>query len=629
MKELSRHRGTPRPAQSWRSKIVYNEPGVSSVNPERLRQIEELYHSARERAPDERESFLIEACRNDDDLFREVASLLAQDGSEGPLERPVSKIAASVLSDFRKAQLAPGTKLGPYEILSRIGEGGMGEVYKARDMRLGRTVAIKTVKEEFTGRFMREARAISALNHSHICALYDIGSDYLVMELMEGETLANRLQRGRLPTELVLQFGAETADALAAAHTKGIIHRDLKPANIMVTKSGIKVLDFGLAKFAGDHGSDEAETDTATGSQAIIGTPAYMAPEQLEGKECDARTDIFTLGLVLYEMATGNRAFAGDSRATLIAEIMHCQPALGELSPPRFAHVVERCLEKDAENRWQTARDVALELRWTKQEHAQPPLQLQSAGSGRRQWAGLLLAAIFLASAVALSRLYSRPDPTGALTVEFSVTPPVEAASFAMDVAVAVSPDGSYLALRAVGRDGKESLWVRPMDSSVTRQLPGTTGAMGFFWSPDNRSIAFVAAGRLRKVDIRGGPAVELCDFPISGINSSGTWSHDGVIIFAPAGNDGLYRISHQGGAVERVTRWILPCMRSTLGRGSCRTAGAFSSPFALTLESWEFTSDRWIAVETSSWFKEPPTAFTPARAGRRRVTFCSNATWY
>ena len=396
-------------------------------------------------------------------------------------------------------------------------------------------MAIKTVNEEFTGRFLREARAISALNHPHICALYDVGADYLVMELMEGETLADRLKKERLPMELVLQFGAETADALAAAHAKGIVHRDLKPANIMVTKSGIKVLDFGLAKFAGDHGSDAAETDTATASQAIIGTPAYMAPEQLEGKDCDARTDIFTLGLVLYEMATGSRAFAGDSRAALIAEIMRCQPALGELSPPQFAHVVERCLEKDADNRWQTARDVALELRWTKEEPAQSTLPRQSWHSGRRQWAAWLLVASLLASVLVLSRLYSRLDHPDALTVEFSVTPPVEAASFAMDVAVAVSPDGNYLALRAVGRDGKESLWVRPMDSSVTRQLPGTTGAMGFFWSPDDRSIAFVSAGKLRKIDIRGGPAVELCDFPMSSVVSSGTWSHDGAMLVAPA----------------------------------------------------------------------------------------------
>ena len=524
------------------------------MNPERLRQIQDLYNSARELEPQERESFLVEVCRNDEELRREVASLLVQDGSEGPLDQPVRKVAAHLLGDLPKPQLAPGAELGPYQILSRLGEGGMGTVYKARDMRLGRTVAIKTVNEEFTGRFLREARAISALNHSHICALYDIGTDYLVMELMEGETLATRLRKGRLPMELVLQFGAEMADALAAAHAKGIIHRDLKPANIMVTDAGIKVLDFGLAKFVPGHRSDFAEEETATASQAIVGTPAYMAPEQLEGKECDARTDIFTLGLVLYEMATGSRAFAGDSRAALIAEIMHCEPALGELSPPQFAHVVECCLEKDPQNRWQTTHDVALELRWIKEEPAQPTLRRQSSHSGRRQWAAWLLMAGLLAGVLSLSRLYSRLDHPEAPTVEFSVTPPVEAAAFAMDVAVAVSPDGSYLALRAVGRDGKESLWVRPMDSSIARQLPGTDGAMGFFWSPDNRSIAFVAAGKLRKIDIRGGPAVALCDFPIAGIEAGGTWSRDGAILFAPAGNDGLYRVSQDGGAVERVT---------------------------------------------------------------------------
>jgi Tol biopolymer transport system component len=235
---------------------------------------------------------------------------------------------------------------------------------------------------------------------------------------------------------------------------------------------------------------------------------------------------------------------------------MRCEPAMGELSPPQFAHVVERCLEKDPENRWQAAHDIALELRWTGHESARPSLPRQSAHSGRRRWAGWLLAASLLAGVLALSGIYSRPDRPEALTVEFNVPPP-EAASFAMDVAVAVSPDGTSLALRAVGRDGQESLWVRPMDSSIARQLPGTAGALGFFWSPDNQSIAFFSAGKLRKIDIRGGPAVELCDFPVSSINASGTWSHDGAILFAPAGigSEGLYRISRQGGAVERVTQ--------------------------------------------------------------------------
>jgi len=521
------------------------------MNPERLQQIEHLYHAAREREASDREIFLAEACSNDQDLLREVTSLLAQDGSEDPLDQPVSMVAGSL---FDKPHLAPGTKLGPYQILGQLGKGGMGEVFEARDLRLGRTVAIKTVNEEFTGRFLREARAISALNHSHICALYDIGANYLVMELIEGETLANRLCKGRLPLELVLQFGAETADALAAAHAKGVIHRDLKPSNIMLTRSGIKVLDFGLAKFASGHDFGEAAGETATGSQVVIGTAAYMAPEQLAGKESDARVDIFALGLVLYEMATGSRAFEGDSRAALIAEIMRCRPALGELSPPRFAHVVERCLEKDPENRWQTARDVAVELRWAQEEPALLSSQRKSVYPTWCRWAGGLMAIGLLAGLVAWIRHYSQSTYPETSTVEFIVPAPADTLSFAMDVAVAVSPDGRYLGLRALGKDGKESLWVRPMDSSVPRQLPDTTGAVSFFWSPDSKSIAFLAGGKLRKVDISGGPSVALWDFPTAGVNSSGTWSPDGTILFAPAGHDGVYRIPQQGGEVERVS---------------------------------------------------------------------------
>src|SRR5262249_48821103 len=225
----------------------------------------------------------------------------------------------------------PGVQVGPYTIVSPLAEGGMGSVYRARDSRLGRDVAIKAAKGAFSGRFQREARAISALNHPHICTLFDIGPAYLVMELLEGETLAGRLKKGRLSMDLVLRYGAQIADALAAEHAKGITHRDLKPANIMVTKAGIKVLDFGLAKMA--MAASAAQADTATASRTIVGTPAYMSPEQCEGKACDARTDIFALGLVLYEMALGRRAFQGESQAALTAEIMRCDPPLGELAP--------------------------------------------------------------------------------------------------------------------------------------------------------------------------------------------------------------------------------------------------------------------------------------------------------
>jgi len=280
--------------------------------------------------------------------------------------------------------LQPGTRLGPYEIVSPLGAGGMGEVYRAKDTRLDRTVAIKVLAShlsqdaELKQRFLREARAISSLSHPHICALYDVGSqdgvEYLVMELLEGETLAERLAKGTLPLAQVLRFGVEIAEALGAAHRQGIVHRDLKPGNVMLTKSGVKLLDFGLAKQlegaasgAGDLSQVETKSvDALTGKGVILGTVQYMAPEQLEGKEADSRTDIFALGDVLYEMATGRKAFAGTSPASLIGAILKEEPppvsALQQMAPPALDHVVKKCLAKDPDERWQSAADVASEL---------------------------------------------------------------------------------------------------------------------------------------------------------------------------------------------------------------------------------------------------------------------------
>jgi predicted Ser/Thr protein kinase len=314
-----------------------------AIDSERLRQIEELYHMAGERTPGEREAFLKDVCANDAELLRAVLALLAQDSGAGPMQRPVIELAASLLNDTR---WTAGTKVGPYQIVGRLGQGGMGEVFQARDTRLGRNVAVKIAHAEFTGGFQREALAISALNHPHICTLYDVGSNYLVMELVEGETLARHLDKGRLPMDLVLRYGAQLADALSAAHAKSITHRDLKPGNIVVARTGVKVLDFGLAQFARNPELAAHLVETASTSRSIIGTPAYMAPEQLQGKECDARTDIFALGLVLYQMATGRKAFTADSQAELIVEIMRSQPDLSGLAPPSFAHIVERCLAK-------------------------------------------------------------------------------------------------------------------------------------------------------------------------------------------------------------------------------------------------------------------------------------------
>jgi len=313
------------------------------MTPSRWQQIEELYHAALECEQGERVALLAGV---DPELRREVESLLAQQSGATPLDRPAWEGTASLLGST-VAVLTPGTQLGPYKIEGPLGAGGMGEVFRATDTRLGRSVAIKTSQEQFSVRFDREARAISSLNHPHICTLFDVGPNYLVMELCEGETLAARLKRAKLSIQETLRYGAQIADALAAAHAKGITHRDLKPGNIMLTKTGVKVLDFGLAKSPQD--------ETLTGSRVVLGTPAYMAPEQREGKECDARSDIYSLGLVLYEMAAGKRMLQG-------------QPPAAETFPPRLAHVVERCLADDPENRWQTARDVKAELEWVGKE---------------------------------------------------------------------------------------------------------------------------------------------------------------------------------------------------------------------------------------------------------------------
>jgi predicted Ser/Thr protein kinase len=418
------------------------------MNAERWREVDRLYHSALEREPGERAAFLAQACQGDEQLRRELDELLAQDSpSDDILERP----AADLLADSTVTQLTAGTQLGPYKIEAVLGEGGMGQVYRAVDTRLDRYVAIKISSERFNTRFEREARAIAALNHPHICTLYDVGPNYLVMELVEGETLAARLRKGALPMEQVLRYGCQIAGALAAAHAQGITHRDLKPANIMVTKSGVKVLDFGLAKMAPSPNAPETQTLTAT--QAVIGTPAYMAPEQLEGKACDARSDIFSFGLVLYEMAAGKRAFSGDGQVALIAEVMRCDPAPLTGSPAQFAHVVERCLTKDPEQRWQTARDLKAELEWTGGD-----ARIEIEDLGRTQ------ASVPLRAAGSPSRLPRWPVVLASVAAAFGagvwwhsfLVPPearwsgVRLGGSAVALGPRISPDGQLLAFQAM-----------------------------------------------------------------------------------------------------------------------------------------------------------------------------------
>jgi serine/threonine protein kinase len=392
--------------------------------------------------------------------------------------------------------LSAGMRLGPYEILSVLGAGGMGEVYRARDTRLDRVVAIKVLPEHRSSspqvreRFEREARTISSLSHPHICALYDIGDqdgiDYLVMEYLEGETLASRLKKGPLPTDQVLRYAIQITDALDTAHKHAVIHRDLKPGNIMLTKSGAKLLDFGLAKVRAAEavaGMTALPTQTTplTGEGSILGTLQYMAPEQLEGKEADARTDIFALGAVLYEMATGQKAFEGKSQASLIAAIMTSEPpsisTLQNMVPPPLDHVVRTCLAKESDARWQTAHDVWVELKWIVDAGSQAGMPAPVVGRRRRRelLLSVLLASVSIALLV-LALVYLRQKPPEVRPIRFSISPPDKVTFANLEEAgpVLISPDGSRLAFVGVDEGAKSQIWMRP---------PGCSGRAAAGWN--------------------------------------------------------------------------------------------------------------------------------------------------
>jgi eukaryotic-like serine/threonine-protein kinase len=462
--------------------------------------------------------------------------------------------------------LSPGTKLGPYEIQSLVGAGGMGEVYRARDIRLDRTVAIKILPSDLSEdstlrqRFEREAKVVSSLNHPHICAVHDVGNQdgisFLVMEYVDGEVLAKRLEKGPLPIEHVLRYGTQIADALDKAHRGGVVHRDLKPGNIMLTASGAKLLDFGLAKATsplvqgGTLTATTASTTPVTGQGMIVGTLQYMSPEQIEGKEVDARSDIFSFRSVLYEMVTGRRAFPGTSMMSVASAILEKDPApistLQPLTPPALDHVIRKCLAKAPDDRWQTARDLMSELKWIASGGAQVGLRAQSAARTNYNRMGWILVAVLLLTVLALSTVFRRHVPTGPPIVRFLVTPP-EDSYFNVGAHMAVSPDGRHLTFVAPDSTGKEVLWVRSFDSLRARALDGTDGAMFPFWSPDSRWIGFFANPNLKKIDLTGGPPISICN-GLAG--NSGTWNRDGVIVFGSGATHLLYRVSAAGGQV-------------------------------------------------------------------------------
>lgn len=468
--------------------------------------------------------------------------------------------------------LTPGSRLGPYEILSPLGAGGMGEVHRARDSRLDRDVAIKvlpphlTNNAEFKLRFEREAKSISQLTHPHICTLYDVGRqdgmDFLVMELLDGETLAARLGKGFLPLEDMLRLGSQIAAALGVAHRKDVIHRDLKPGNIMLTKTGAKLLDFGLAKSTGLIDSDPSAVTVSqplTSKGAILGTFQYMAPEQLEGVEADARTDIFALGAVLYEMATGKRAFEGGSRASLIASIMTAKPRplseMQPMTPPSLDRLIRKCLAKDPDARWQSAADVADELRWIAEEEPRTSMAGSSARpSGKLVWLPLAAAVLL---AIALSWVAFRSTSAGRTgePVVWSQIPAPDDTRLVPsgDLAgpVVVSPDGSSLAFVAASSDRVQRIWVRPLNGPTARMLPETDGASFPFWSGDSRHLGFFAREKLYTVTISGGPAVPVCAAPFG---RGGTWNRSGTILFSPDFRAPIYRVSATGGTPVPVT---------------------------------------------------------------------------
>jgi serine/threonine-protein kinase len=478
---------------------------------------------------------------------------------------------------------SPGDKLGPYEILTQIGAGGMGEVYKARDTRLDRIVAIKVAKAEFSERFEREARAVAALNHPYICQLYDVGANHLVMEYIEGVPLD-----GPLPLDHALKYAAQICGALDAAHKKNIIHRDLKPANILVTKAGVKLLDFGLAKMRPVlNGDGVTRTMALTGKNEIVGTLVYMSPEQLQGKDADARSDIFSFGLVLYEILTGKRAFNGDNAASIIAAILERPaPSVAPVAPAALDRVLQRCLAKDPEDRWQSVRDLRAALEWTI-AGPEPGSTVGAAIHPSSRLSKLWPVSTAIFAGVAAAALWAwlgseqRMDrPLMRLDVSLG-----DAAVSGLDSSVAISPDGTILVFPIRGADGKPMLAFRQLNQAAITALPGTEKGTHAFFSPDGQWIGFFADSRLKKISLHGGVPITLCDVATTEFLGA-SWGESDDIVAPFRGYSGLESIPASGGTAGTVTtrekeenthRWpqVLPGGRTVLFTAA-RTTSSF-----------------------------------------------------
>jgi eukaryotic-like serine/threonine-protein kinase len=526
------------------------------MTPERWREVERVYQFTMDREPRLRAAFLSEICGTDEELRREVHSLLELNHSPVLVDEPAWQAAAELLGGSNEC--VRGTQLGPYRIEAILGSGGMGRVYQAHDTRLGRTVALKICRLEFNDRFEREARAVAALNHPNVCTIHDVGPDYLVMELVEGPTLADRMKQGPIPLEEALRIARQIADALEAAHEKGIVHRDLKPGNIKVKPDGaVKVLDFGLAKLLPVEaalGSNPEDSPTlsiaATTAGMLLGTAAYMSPEQARGKAVDKRADIWAFGVVLHEMLTGRRLFEGEDVTDTLALVLKAEPQWDGI-PANVQRLLKSCLQKDPKRR---LRDIGdgwqfLELSSTEAVPAR----------SRRAIAGWIVAAFALALASALAFVHFGEKLPDVHAVRFQIFPPAQTTFTGNDALL--SPDGRRIAFQARGSDGRNQLWVRSLDSIEARPLAGTEGVNNAsFWSPDSQFLAFAMSGKLQKIDVSGSSVQTICDIPPPvkadgqpGTWRAGAWSRRGVIIFGANGT-GLWRVSERGGPPSELT---------------------------------------------------------------------------
>jgi Tol biopolymer transport system component/tRNA A-37 threonylcarbamoyl transferase component Bud32 len=517
------------------------------VNANRWQLIESIFHLARTWDPASRAARLTAACGRDEDLLHNVQELLEQDARSGQiLDRPAwDSEGRPDSSAIRHGALAAGMMLGAYVIESPLGAGGMGQVWKARDPRLNRAVAIKIAHARFGDRFEREARTVAALNHPNVGALYDVGVapagfTYLVLEYVEGPTLDERLARGPLSVAEALPVIRQIADAIEAAHERGIVHRDLKPANIKLRPDGtVKVLDFGLAK-ALEQDAAVVSVPHLTVSGVITGTAAYMSPEQARGEAVDKRADIWAFGVIVCEMLTKRRPFAGDSVTEVLANVLKEPPEISKV-PAELRTLVRHCLEKDPRKR---LRDIGDAMHLLSHDAHEEP---RAAARGR-WWLGISVAAALIVAAVGLR--YHQMPAVAAPSVSFQIIPP----GITTYGALALAPDGRRLAFSGRGFDGVSRLWIRDFDSVIARSLPEADGIVGVpIWSPDGRRLAFASGGKLKRIDTAGGVPQTLCDWPGSGNALTGAWGRDDVILFSRS-TGGLQRVSASGGACSDVT---------------------------------------------------------------------------